>query len=169
MPPPCVLNGLNILTIYPSWLSGATSVASTTVRASPFGSGRVPLHPLGCGTIAFSRATSVASTTVRRRGKRCLSAGQPSKRCRPACSTARQEPSPHNIIYRSMLLSTSQWLASNIWIRDVCLLSDPSTFGAKGPNQNTCVCGLVQRVPTKTRASVVWCKGSQPKHVSNPA
>ena len=34
----------------------------------------------------------------------------------------------------------SKWLASNIWIRDVFLLSDPSTFGAvgpNGPNQNT--------------------------------
>ena len=32
-----------------------------------------------------------------------------------------------------------KWLASNIWIRDVFLLclSDPSTFGAGGPNQNT--------------------------------
>ena len=26
----------------------------------------------------------------------------------------------------------------------------PSNFGAGGPNQNTCVCGLVPGVPTKT-------------------
>ena len=44
----------------------------------------------------------------------------------------------------------------------------PGTKGAGGPNQNTCVCGLVPGAPTKTRASVVWCRGSQPKHVSNP-
>ena len=31
------------------------------------------------------------------------------------------------------------------------LLSDPSTLGAWGPNQNTCVCGLVPGVPTDTR------------------
>ena len=31
-------------------------------------------------------------------------------------------------------------------------------FGAEGPNQNTCVCGLVLRVPTKTRLEVfLWC------------
>ena len=27
---------------------------------------------------------------------------------------------------------------------------------------------LLPGAPTKTRASVVWCRGSQPKHVSNP-
>ena len=31
------------------------------------------------------------------------------------------------------------------------LVSDPSTFGAGRPNLNTCVCGLVLGVPTKTR------------------
>ena len=30
-----------------------------------------------------------------------------------------------------------QWLASNNWIRDAFLLSDPGTVGAGGPNQNT--------------------------------
>ena len=34
-----------------------------------------------------------------------------------------------------------------------------------GPDQNTCVCGLVLGVPTKTRAPVVWRWGPQPKHV----
>ena len=38
-------------------------------------------------------------------------------------------------------------------------------FGAGCPNQNTCACGLVLGVPTKTRAPVVWCWVSQPKHV----
>ena len=34
----------------------------------------------------------------------------------------------------------------------------PSTVGAGGPNQNTCVCGLVPGVPTKTRASRIQHK-----------
>ena len=38
-------------------------------------------------------------------------------------------------------------------------------IGAGGPSQNTCVCGLVLGAPAKTRASVVWCWGPQPKHV----
>ena len=41
---------------------------------------------------------------------------------------------------------------------------DSSTKGATGTNQSTCACGLVPGVPTKARAPVVWCRGSQPKH-----
>ena len=66
--------------------------------------------------------------------------------------------------------------------QNVFSLSDLSSKGAGGPNQNTCVCGMVPGVPTKTRASVVWCRGpqpktrasvvwcrgSRPKHVANP-
>ena len=35
----------------------------------------------------------------------------------------------------STALSFSKW--RKVWIRDVVLLSDPSTFGAGGPNRNT--------------------------------
>ena len=34
------------------------------------------------------------------------------------------------------------------------LLSDSSTFGAGGPNQNTCVCGLVAEAPTKNPSRI---------------
>ena len=41
-----------------------------------------------------------------------------------------------HIINQNGATSGFKWLVSNIWIRDVCLLSDPSTFAAGSPNQN---------------------------------
>ena len=38
---------------------------------------------------------------------------------------------------QSISIYESDWLASNIRMRDVFLLSDPSALGAVGPNQNT--------------------------------
>ena len=49
----------------------------------------------------------------------------------------------------------------NLDLRCVLL---PARVGAGGPAQNTCVCGLVPGAPPKTRAPVVWCRGSHPKH-----
>ena len=44
------------------------------------------------------------------------------------------------------------------------LVETPRTFGAGGPNQNTCACGLVPGVPTKTRLESRVCT----KEVCNP-
>ena len=49
-----------------------------------------------------------------------------------------------------------QIMAQHLDSRHV-LPSDASTFGAGGPNQNM------------SRIQYLWCRGSQPKHVSNPA